>query len=83
MKRQLGKTGENAAGPPVALFGPSGNPTSFDGYERELAGNEESVDRQKKRDEGQTGGCTNGWAPSGSRLGDHTNAREFPVTPLS
>ncbi len=77
MKRQLGETGQNSAGFPVALLGLSRDTTSFNGYERELAGNEESVDRQKKRDESQTGGCTNGWAPSGSRLRGDTNASEF------
>ncbi len=83
MKRQLGKAGENAPGPPVALFGLSGDPTSLNGYECKLTSDEERIDQQEKRDESQTGGGTNGRAPSGSRLRRHTNARRIPVTPLS
>ena len=83
MKRQLGKASENSAGFPVALLRPSGDPTSLNGYQRKLTSDEERIDQQKKRDESQTGGGTNGRAPSGSRLRRHTNAARIPVTPLS
>lgn len=83
IERQLGKASENAPGPPVAFLRLSGDPNSLNGYERKLTSDEERIDQQEKRDESQTGGGTNGRAPSGSRLRRHTNPRRIPVLALS
>ena len=80
MERQTRETGENPTRSPVALIGQTGDTAPLDGYQGELAGNEESVDQQEKDDERQTGDGANGVGPLGSRF-SITLTAGIPVTP--
>lgn len=80
VKGQLGEACEYPPRSPIPFIGPSDDLASLYRDKGELAGNEEGIDQQEKRDECQTGGGTNEVAPSGSQC-PGTLVEGIPVTP--
>ena len=77
MKGESGQTVQDSLGAPISFLGQSPDPAPLHGHEGELARDEEGVDEDQERDEGQSGRGTNLSLPWGSQSGEDLNGRRI------
>lgn len=72
MEGEAGQPREDSLGPFIPLLGSAGNAAPFHCDEGELAGNEERVDDEKERDDGQSDEGANWSGPGRSLAAENT-----------